>query len=191
MNEPTNDITTIPDITRTTRLNMREKLAWAERSFGRMTDAIDGDHDSVQDHFWSFLHGVHLLWFYLGRWVKESGGGSSTKRLIEEWKRESLSPDESVAWESLRCLRDQDAHVEPVVPKKPEGGRLLYDPTSGKILYSARTGKLLLSKRKPFRITQDGTELELLSVCEAGLAASQKLVRDFDDGVFVCGGAKR
>lgn len=167
------------DITETTRLNMQEKLAWAERSFKRLVEDATLNPDSVQDHFWSMLHAVHLLWFYFGRWVKIDRAGASAQHLIKMWKRNRLTVSELQAWDCLGSLRDFDAHVQPVVPKKPEGSHLLCDRKTGRLLCSAKTGRLLCSKSKPFRVVQDGLEVDLLPLCENGLAAYRKLVQEF------------
>lgn len=168
------------NITEETRLNMQEKLACAERSLTRMTKAITDDPISVQDHFWSFLHAIHLIWFYFGFWVKNSGQMKNSKQLIEKWKACRLPEEDQCVWNTLGNLRDEDAHVKPVVAKTPKGSRPLFDDKTGRPLFSDKSGKMLCSESKPFRVIQDGKEHGLLTLCQNGLAVFQKFVSEFD-----------
>ena len=168
------------DLAAETRANMQEKYAWAVRSANRMEEAYQDGPASVQDHFWSFLHGVHLIWFYFGRWVKHERPGAKAQSLVEQWKTRNLSQAERAAWDQIEKLRNEDAHVQPIQARKPEGGHLLKSARTGHLLKSAKTGHLLRSKRKSYRVIQGGTEVELLPLCKAGIRAFEKFVDTFD-----------
>lgn len=122
-----------------------------------------------------------MTWFYFGSWVKKSAQTESTKLLIERWKASNLSIEEQNAWNILGNLRDEDAHMKPVVTKKPQGGRPLFDDKTGRPLFSEKSGKKLCSDNKPYRVIQDRKEYELVSLCQHGLTAFQKFFSKFDD----------
>ena len=168
------------DFTSEIRTNMEEKLDWAARSVIRMNEARQGDPVTVQDQFWSFLHAVHLIWFYFGRWVKQERPKATSKSLVQTWKGQSLSPEELNAWDQLSALRNEDAHVQPVVAREPKGGHLCKDPKTGHLRKSASTGHLMRSKHKPYRVAQGVLEVELFSLCEKGMLAFRKFVNTFD-----------
>jgi len=166
------------DSTETTRCNMREKLIWAKHSLERMQASQKDDPSSVQENFWSFLHAVHLFWFYFARWAHRECPSDKAQRLVEELKRNFLTSDEAIAWNRLCDLRNEDAHVRPVITEKPSGGHLLHSP-SGHLLVS-KSGHLCHSKNKPYRIIQGTLEHDLFPLCSLGLDAYAKLVEKFD-----------
>ncbi len=167
----------MPDITGTIRLSMAEKLAWAQRSLDGMKAAKDGNAVLVQDHFWTFLHASHLLWFYFGKWVRESGAKKTAANLLKEWQDRRLTPDELAAWDSLASLRNEDVHVQPVMAEKPRGAGIMVSK-EGKIMVCKHG--IMVSKEKPYRVKQGGVELELFALCEAGMRALCKFVDEFD-----------
>jgi hypothetical protein len=153
---------------------MLEKLGWAERSFERMK-AAGPNHVIVQDHFWSFLHAIHLFWFYFKKWSKENAGIESPERRIERLKTRSLNAKEIEAWSALSELRNEDVHVQPVLTKEP-GAALCV--AGGALM--VRHGALVV-KKTPFRVGHRGHEKDLFPLCENGITAFRKLVERFDE----------
>lgn len=95
-----------------TRLCMHEKLSWMERSLQRMQSNL-GRHEEVQDHFLSFVHASHLLWFYFARWAKQPAIGKMPREAIGRYVA-SMLPDAREAWDFLDRVRTEDVHTKPV-----------------------------------------------------------------------------
>jgi hypothetical protein len=157
------------------RANMKEKLAWAERSLARMQSARETDPVAVQDHFWSFVHAVHLFWNYFSRWAKKERP-TGPRLLIEQIKTKHLNPPEVRAWDQLGKIRNDDTHVKPVFTAKPLSGGI---GISNKGIMIGKGGIMVFAD-KPYRVIHKDAEFELFPLCENGISAFRKLIDHFE-----------
>ena len=164
------------DTTRTQR-NMIEKLDWADRSVSRMNDAIsEEDAVAVQDHFWSFLHASHLIWFYFNNFLKNRGDLKKTGvRIMKNWAASHLSASEQKAWTAIADLRNGDVHVQPVETEEQETTGLAV--RDGKLL--ARDGKLCTVTIVTYEVSFDGNEFEAIDLATEGVELLRRFVADF------------
>lgn len=160
--------------TEVTRQNMLEKLAWMKRSVERMRASLANPTD-VQDHFLSFVHASHLLFFYFCDWVENTGKTVGAKELIQRHVS-SLQSKEAEVWECLKALRTEDVHISPVKianTEKPEsvmidGYEILID------------GQQLLVGEYIYVVECSGTSFDVLEICDIGLEVKSHFCYEFD-----------
>ena len=169
-------MSTTAEVTRTHR-NMTEKLGWAARSCSRIDDAKTvKDAESVQDHFWSFLHGSRLIWFYLGEFLKNRGDPKETAaRIMNGWVGTNLSIGEQKIWKAVAELRTEDVHTKPVETEEKQ--TVAIASRGGKIL--ARNGKICSVKVVKYVVQFDGDEYDAVTLANQGIKLLQRFVTDF------------
>jgi hypothetical protein len=153
------------------RVDMLEKLGWAQRSLDRMKQTPKDDPVATQDHFWSYLHAAQLVWFYFGRWVKEAGR-TGPKGLLDQWKQRALSPKQAEIWKTLNELRDVDAHVKPV-----QGTSHLMRSRSGRL--RSPLGVRMAKTQRRYVVEHADKWLDVFDLCDQGVEVLQAFVADF------------
>ncbi len=153
---------------------MLEKLAWMKRSTERIRLGLNHPAD-VQDHFLSFIHASHLLFFYFGGWVKDIGKAPSAKELIEQYVA-SLDLDSATIWKFLQNLRTEDVHTKPVTIVNIE--------SPGALTFKGQTltlnGAQLMFGKYRYVVELSGTSHDVLHVCDVGLAVKGRFCEEFD-----------
>ena len=164
------------DLAKTLR-NIAEKVDWAERSLARLEEAaIQKDAVAVQDHFWSFLHALQLMWFYIERYFSSIGSsGGSSKTFVQNWITNTLDTDEQLLWRSINELRTSDVHVGPVVTEEKTEAQLL--ARDGKLLI--RDGKLLARTRTQYVVTIQGSAYECQEIARRWISLARRMVEYF------------
>lgn len=160
--------------TEVTRQNMLEKLAWMNRSMERMQVSL-ANPTEVQDHFLSFIHASHLLFFYFCDWVKAADKTDSAKTLVRRYVA-SLLPKEAAIWKCLEKLRTEDVHINPVNIANVEiPGAVMLDGYG--ILIDE---KQLLVGAYRYVVMCAGTCVDVLEICEIGLEVKNRFCKEFD-----------
>ena len=169
------DQTRIPVITKVARDDMLEKLGWMQRSFARMKTDLDSAED-VQDHFLSFLHASHLLYFYFARWAKNIQRPENPSLLIVKYIS-GLSATDAGIWNCLHELRTEDVHTQPIRISNPERpGALCVDGQEFLV-----DGYPILIGDYRYVVQHSGSSHDLLKLCASCLVVKAKFCRDFDE----------
>ena len=162
---------------KTARKHMTEKLGWAQRSLERMKSAPKDDHVAVQDHFWSFLHAAHLVWFYFGRWARSLGKPKGeAKRLVARWQAHHLTPPEATVWDALMGLRSRDAHVEPVATQQRVSNALLVRDRA----LVVQDRKLVVVQTLRYEVEHNGQRHDAVVLCEQGVVLLRRFISEFE-----------
>jgi hypothetical protein len=142
-----------------------------------MNDAKSAkDAESLQDHFWSFLHASRLIWFYLGEFLQSRGDPKGTAALIMNgWVAKNLSADEKKVWEAIARMRTEDVHAQPV--ETEEKRKTALATRGGKLL--TRNGKLCTVTTVKYVVKFDGDEFEAVSLSGQGIMLLKRFVKDF------------
>lgn len=160
--------------TEVTRQNMLEKLAWMKRSVERMRANLANPTD-VQDHFLSFVHASHLLFFYFCGWVENSGSTVGAKALVRRYVS-SLKSKEAEVWECLKELRTGDVHISPVrIANTENPGVVMID--GYEILID---GQKLLVGEHIYVVECAGISFDVLELCDIGLEVKNHFCNEFD-----------
>ncbi|MBT9551799.1 MAG: hypothetical protein IV088_13180 [Hydrogenophaga sp.] len=153
---------------------MLEKLAWMRRSTERIRANLSNPAD-VQDHFLSFTHASHLLYFYFAGWAKGAGKASNAKALIELYLA-SIEPKAAEVWRCLQELRTEDVHINPVsIINTEQPGALMLD--GHELLLD---GYQLMAGEYRYVVQCAGTTFDVLDVCETGLEVKRRFCDEFD-----------
>ena len=156
---------------------MLEKLAWAERCVSRMKLAAKDDAEETQDHFWSFLHASHLIWFYFGRCAVEVGHGKKeAQRLVDSWKASAISDDEAEAWNTIQALRTEDAHTQPVATDRHQVKALMIRNKKMMI----RNGRMMVRHSTRYFVGHKNQRFDALRLSVISLRVLRKFVNQFD-----------
>jgi len=123
-----------------------------------------------QDHFWSFLHGFRLLYFYLGVWLRANGRQGEAGQVVDPWKA-GLPKQFTDAWDLLAALRNEDVHTRPVNAEEgflalEDGGHLLLESGERMVL-------------EDYVVEWEGVAISVVPLCELCLSASERFVHEF------------
>lgn len=163
------------NVTEATKLDMQEKLAWMARSKGRIGNALSSP-DEVQDHFLSFIHAAHLLFFYYCRWAKTKGWrDGEAKRRIGRFTAAMTSTDAAV-WNCLQDLRTEDVHTQPVkVANTEQPGALMLEDQ----LILLNDMKMVVGDYR-YTVTYGGSDVDVMDLCTKGLVLKQRFCDEFE-----------
>lgn len=156
-----------------TKNNMLKKLDWMQRSADRLKKEL-ANPTEVQDHFLSFAHASHLLFFYFARWLKFNGRDGSAKPLIERYVN-SLEPEAALIWKCLQEVRTEDVHVKPVkIANTQRPAALMFN--GERIFFNEHP---LMFGEYRYVVECAGNEIDVLHLCSLGVEVKQQFCNNF------------
>ena len=131
----------------------------------------------VQDHFWSFIHGAQLIWYYFGTYCSNKGLSKGEARgIVNSWKDRLEDRSEADAWDIINSLRNEDVHVSPVRTKNTQEPKLVYH--EGEV--ATHNGENVVHGDWKFIANHNGKNRDVWELCEKGIGVYEQFIAEYD-----------